>query len=153
MNIYVIAAGRRHVKIGISKDVEKRLRGIQTGCPYSVRLVKAWNTTRAREIERKAHQILARYRWAGEWFDLPTQAAVLAVELLVQAHPCRSGNDKSISRAVAFCRGCGHSAALDCIPDQAAKLRCTKCDAVNKVQVVDIANSAKSQSESGFLRS
>lgn len=138
MNVYVVAGGRRHVKIGIAKDVEKRRRGIQTGCPFTVRVIKSWNTSRAREIENKAHKVLARYRWAGEWFDVPTQVATLTVGMLVSALPCRSGTDRPLNRAVVFCRSCGHSAALKTIPAQSAKLRCTSCNKRDQVHVIDV---------------
>ena len=139
MNVYVVAGGRRHVKIGIARDVEKRRRGIQTGCPFTVKTVQSWHTSRAREIERKAHAVLARYRWAGEWFDIPQRAAALTVGILVKANPCHGSPDKTVERAVVFCRGCGHSGVLQSIPPVSAKLRCTKCSDGNQVHVIDLA--------------
>lgn len=142
MNVYVMAGGRRHVKIGFSQNVEKRRQGVQTGCPFTVRIVQSWRTTRAVEIERKAHQVLARYRWAGEWFDIPQRAAALTVGMLVAATPCRGDSDKPLDRAVVFCRGCSHSAVLRFVPPQKAKLRCTKCQGTQQVHVVEVVTPA-----------
>lgn len=138
MNVYVIAGGRRHVKIGISQNVEKRRRGIQTGCPFSIRIVQSWHTSRAREIERKAHRTFAKYRWAGEWFDVPQRAAALTVGILIKANPCHGLPDKAVERAVVFCRGCGNSNVLPSIPHVHAKLRCSKCREADKVHVIDV---------------
>jgi hypothetical protein len=137
MNIYVVAAGRRHIKIGVSRDVKRRIRGIQTGCPYTVRLVQSWNTSRAREIERKAHRLLAKYRWAGEWFDVPSRVAALAVGMLVASHPSHGSADRPAHKAIVFCRACGHSGVLPFIPDSEAQFRCTTCNKRDQVHVID----------------
>lgn len=145
MFVYVITGGRRHVKIGHSKDVTKRLKGIQTGCPFTVRIAGQWKTTRAQEIERRSHSMLAKYRWAGEWFDVPVRVATLTVGMLVTANPCRNGEDKPVTKAIAFCRSCAHSGVLPYVPDNAAKFRCTKCNQREHVHIVDfIVNTLQS---------
>ena len=66
------------VKIGISHDPEKRLRGFQTASAY--RLTKichvyAHDRMMARAVEATIHEDLAPHRMAGEWFDVdPLQA-------------------------------------------------------------------------------
>lgn len=137
MFVYVIAGGRRHVKIGHSIDVRKRLKGLQTGCPFTLRIANQWATTRAQEIERRAHSILAKYRWAGEWFDVPTQVASFTVGMLVTASPCRGAADKPMKKTIVFCRACSHSGIIPFIPDQDAKFRCTKCNKREHVHVID----------------
>lgn len=137
MFVYVISGGRRHVKIGHSKDVKNRLKGIQTGCPFTVRIAGQWNTGRAREIERRAHSILAKYRWAGEWFDVPIRVATLTVGMLVATNPSRTGEDKPAKKVIVFCRSCSHSGVIPFIPDIEAKFRCTKCNSREHVHVID----------------
>lgn len=135
--VYVIAGGRRHVKIGHSVDVKKRLKALQTGCPFTLRIASQWATVRAKEIERKAHSILAKYRWAGEWFDVPTQVASLTVGMLVAANPSRGAPDQRMKKAILFCRACSHSATLPFIPDVDARFRCSKCNSRDHVDVID----------------
>jgi hypothetical protein len=135
--VYVISGGRRHVKIGHSVDVKKRRDALQTGCPFTLRVINQWSSLRAQEIERKAHSILAKYRWAGEWFDVPTQVATLTVGMLVAANPSRGSADKPMKKAILFCRACAHSAALPFIPDFDAKFRCSKCSSRDHVHVID----------------
>jgi len=139
MYIYVIAGGRRHVKIGISSDPKKRLKGVQTGCPFTLRLAQTWHTKRAREIEKKAHTLLAKYRWAGEWFDVPTQVAVLAVGMLVAANPHRSDEPKPrpVKKAILFCRNSQHTGVTPFVPDIDARFRCSKCNSRDHVHVID----------------
>lgn len=143
MFVYVIAGGRRHVKIGISNNPKNRLKSVQTGCPYTLSLKGTWRTERAREIERRAHSVLAKYRWAGEWFDVPSQVGVLTVSMLVAACPSRSTDpqDRPFKKAILFCRGCQHTGVTPFIPDQEARFRCSKCGCRDKVHIIDfIAN-------------
>lgn len=149
--VYVIAGGRRHIKIGISHAPKERLKGIQTGCPFTLRIAKTWNTSRAREIEKKAHTVLHKYRWAGEWFDVPHQTAVLVVDMLVKAMPCRGAQDIPINKAVLFCRECGHTGMLQFVPGIAARFRCSKCQSRDHAHVIDvIMNQTKRASPIAF---
>jgi hypothetical protein len=145
MNVYVLAGGRRHVKIGIARDVMKRLRGVQTGCPFKLRIVKQWNTGRAAEVEKAAHRILSNYRWTGEWFDVPQRAAVLVVETLVRALPTHIHAPREpVSKTIAFCKHCGHSSSLAKMPTRSAALRCTNCHKTEHVHCVEVAFMPKS---------
>lgn len=138
MYVYVISGGRRHVKIGISLEPKKRLKGVQTGCPFTLRLAGTWRTDRAREIEKKAHGLLAKYRWAGEWFDVPRQVAVLVVGMLVAANPARADSpDKPVKKAILFCRQCHHTGVMPFIPEIDARFRCSKCSSREHVHVID----------------
>lgn len=112
----MVVGGPKHVKIGISSDVDKRLQGIQTGCPFKVRLAKSWRTPFARKIEGLAHAALSRYRTAGEWFNVPIRVAMAVVEVLIEAHP-RNHNTRAKFGAVLFCSRCRHSATFDSEPE------------------------------------
>lgn len=66
------------IKIGRSSDPEARLRNLQTGCPYEIRLILV--VPNAGHREAKLHRYLRTYRTRaheGEWFresalgDLP----------------------------------------------------------------------------------
>lgn len=78
--VYVIEGEHGHVKIGVSRDPVARLATLQTGSSVPIGL--AWREfagDRAFEIEQEAHAMLARHRLAGEWFDVPREAAIGAV--------------------------------------------------------------------------
>lgn len=59
------------MKIGKARDPEQRLRDLQTGCPYQLKIIakiKCRSDRHALEVERLAHKYFDRYRMRGEWF-------------------------------------------------------------------------------------
>lgn len=71
--VYLVHASG-HWKIGVSQNVEQRLREIQTGCPYRVEIVKFWKSENATKVEKALHHRFAEHRMEGEWFKLPDSA-------------------------------------------------------------------------------
>lgn len=69
--VYIMRAGGRY-KIGVSRDVESRLRSIATASPFPVSLVYAEQSPDPYGLERDIHQRLADHRVHGEWFELDT---------------------------------------------------------------------------------
>ena len=72
MYLYLLTDGSRY-KIGITKDVDRRLKQLQTGAasPLFVITVSAdLPPTKARFLERELHRSLRSQRTSGEWFDL-----------------------------------------------------------------------------------
>ncbi|MEU8842695.1 GIY-YIG nuclease family protein [Streptomyces roseus] len=68
VRLYAIsAAGTMLVKIGISKDVRKRLSTLQTGCPHP--LVVLLDIPGGADLEARLHKHFAARRRSGEWFD------------------------------------------------------------------------------------
>lgn len=68
--IYVLQAPPlMPVKIGFTRATElaHRLKGLQTGCPYSLKVIAQITGLPARE--REIHALLATDRLTGEWFD------------------------------------------------------------------------------------
>ena len=70
-HVYAIQSGEDGpVKVGIATSASQRVRELQTGNPYKLRLLgysvvrKEW----ALQWERKAHERLKDYRMEGEWF-------------------------------------------------------------------------------------
>lgn len=77
--VYVMESGGRR-KIGFSRDVQRRLTALQTGCADQIEidLVFAVMTEEAaRKIERAAHKALrfAGLHARGEWFEINSQMA------------------------------------------------------------------------------
>lgn len=66
--VYVVQAQPgTPVKIGVARDVDARLAGLQTGNPYKLRVL--FVLPGGYELEWQFHQKLKKYRMEGEWFD------------------------------------------------------------------------------------
>lgn len=68
--VYMIRAGE-YIKIGVARDVEKRLQSMQTGCPFVIEVLHAWPCANPYRFERHLHWKLRAYRTRGEWFTVP----------------------------------------------------------------------------------
>jgi hypothetical protein len=67
--VYVIGDKKRKVcKIGISRDVKKRLGTIQVGYPWPLAIWAFVPYTNAEVIEKRLHLRFADFRLNGEWF-------------------------------------------------------------------------------------
>lgn len=78
--IYVMRSAGR-VKIGISKRPLERRHQLQTALTESISLDEYWSIDGglARDVERRAHNILKDRLIVGEWFDAGISDAVSAV--------------------------------------------------------------------------
>lgn len=96
MNLYVIRGGS-FCKIGIARDVSLRLRAIQTGNPYRLRIVfqQAVPAKMARDIEARALAILRQKAnpAEGEWFATDWQGAIVATREACQAVGAETGTE------------------------------------------------------------
>ena len=78
--VYVIKAPNDRVKIGVTKNPSARLKALQTGSHAPLRFAFIGCTPgEGYDIEQAAHNVLATYRLAGEWFDVPAEMAIAAV--------------------------------------------------------------------------
>ena len=66
--IYFIAQGDKYVKVGIASDPEERLKVLQIGNPYKLRLMVAFPG--GKEEEAWLHKQLGCCRLRGEWFRI-----------------------------------------------------------------------------------
>lgn len=79
--IYVLFIHELNIcKIGISNNVEKRIKQLQTGCPYQISLVKKIKSSQPSKVEKVLHRIFssnkidhAEYNLVGEWFSIETE--------------------------------------------------------------------------------
>ena len=81
--VYVIAAGDEVVKIGVAKNVCRRLKGLQTG--HNKKLSIAYEIACVRRdhayaIECRAHRLLKEKLMGGEWFSVSAEEANAAVQ-------------------------------------------------------------------------
>ncbi len=85
-HLYVIqSAVTGSFKIGRSSDVDKRLRQLQTGSPYPLRVVLVLEDMGG--LEKGLHQRLADFKSQGEWFIEPGIAS-LPDSLYEKLDPC-----------------------------------------------------------------
>lgn len=82
MQIYLIRAQEIYLyKIGITKNVNRRIKQLQTGCPYKLELVESYEPkVFVNKIEKMLHRSYSCYqinedfsKLQGEWFDLPNE--------------------------------------------------------------------------------
>lgn len=66
--IYVLRTkGAPFLKVGFTEtDMERRMAGLQTGCPYELELIDVRSGTL--QDEKYIHDDLKKFRTAGEWF-------------------------------------------------------------------------------------
>jgi len=74
--VYVMFAEMRgiydtvNIKIGVSDNPKKRLKGVQTGCPGNVYLINAYEAGKdAYKHEGYFHKLYKEFSTGGEWFE------------------------------------------------------------------------------------
>lgn len=55
-------------KIGFSTDINKRIKSLQTGCPFKIEILAI--ITGSYEIEKQLHLKYKKYNTTGEWFRI-----------------------------------------------------------------------------------
>ncbi len=76
MPVYFIAENENknydalRIKIGISKNVSKRLSQLQTGSPYKLKLMGWIESNNDKALERELHKKYSNYNSHLEWFNL-----------------------------------------------------------------------------------
>jgi len=70
--VYVITAGEFGdiYKIGIASDIKKRIKALQTGCPYVLYAVTSYKVKKPATVEKMLHLVYCSKRIRGEWFRL-----------------------------------------------------------------------------------
>jgi hypothetical protein len=76
LHVYVMFAEMRgiydkmNVKIGVSDNPKKRLKGVQTGCPGDVHLIRTFEAGQDAYIhEGYFHKLYKKFSTGGEWFE------------------------------------------------------------------------------------
>lgn len=80
--LYVIGNNTNRQKIGFSKDVDKRLKTLQTGNPdiLNIHHKIECSEDKTRPLEKKIHTELGYKRLKGEWFDMTPEEATNYLE-------------------------------------------------------------------------
>lgn len=82
--LYILRAGDSHYKVGVSSDVLKRIKSIQTSNQNKIELVLVRQVHNPRMMESEIHRWLKDHRANGgtEWFALePTHAIDLVIKI------------------------------------------------------------------------
>jgi len=64
-------------KIGIAKDPQKRLKELQTGNPFQLRIVETYLSEYSNKVEKSLHRKYSHLKKEGEWFNLSIKDEVL----------------------------------------------------------------------------
>jgi hypothetical protein len=96
-------------KIGVTTDVKKRLKTIQTSCPNKIILYRRFwfpNMKSARTIEGGFHATQKHLKTNGEWFNIPPETASQIIQLHLKLMfefytDCLSSDEKLL--AITFC--------------------------------------------------
>jgi len=67
-NFYVIQDDQYQIKIGVSEDITRRLRQLQTGNPRQLSIYKTYYCQKPYKMETLLKERLSPYRLKGEWF-------------------------------------------------------------------------------------
>ena len=69
--VYIVAIQESNLyKIGVTKDLKKRLSQLQTSNPYEFYLINFFITNRSKELEKLLHEKFKKYNYKREWFKL-----------------------------------------------------------------------------------
>lgn len=75
------------VKIGITRNINKRVQALQTACPQTIRLYEYWECGELSAVfEGLAHDTLDQERMRGEWFDVDPETARMWIEITIWLH-------------------------------------------------------------------
>ena len=76
LHVYVMFAEMRgiydtvNIKIGVSDNPKKRLKGVQTGCPGNVHLIRTFEAGKDAYVhEGHFHKLYKEFSTGGEWFE------------------------------------------------------------------------------------
>ena len=84
-HIYVIGNAKlRKYKVGVTKDVQKRLGNLLVACPVPLELVDSKSVDDMYNTERMLHEALEQFHSHGEWFNLSQEQATKILTELVR---------------------------------------------------------------------
>lgn len=67
-HLYVLSCNGL-LKIGVTSDIDKRIKSLQTGNPHEIKLEYIEERERPEKAERFLHKYFDKNRLKGEWFE------------------------------------------------------------------------------------
>lgn len=98
--VYVIGAENGPFKIGVAKDVKRRLALLQTGSYskiYIHAVKKCDDRAHAYSVEAAAHKALSEMRMTGEWFSCALADALSAADAELSSTSRADSNDAGLA--------------------------------------------------------
>jgi predicted GIY-YIG superfamily endonuclease len=71
-HVYVVKDKRHECKVGMTKNVQARVKQLQTGHPMSLSVAKVFSfesKMQALHIEKSIHKMYRNHKMKGEWFN------------------------------------------------------------------------------------
>lgn len=100
MNFYIVKAkGTTLFKVGVAKNTFERIRNLQTGSPYRIRLEYSLQSDRSFEIEQLILNDFKKFRLENEWLMLPDYALKMLYSRIKEILACESATLR-VSRAL-----------------------------------------------------
>ena len=84
--VYILKCNNKY-KIGFSKDVDRRIKQLDTR-PFELKLVRKYYSTKAYDIEQAVHKQLEKYQIANEWYEVGINYIKDAIEESVRVLGC-----------------------------------------------------------------
>lgn len=86
--IYVIGGDAPPYKIGISKDPQRRLKSLQTGHPYPLKIhhIEETDISMTKLLETTIHRHLKLHKTKGEWFDVSLENLLLDLRYVIMRY-------------------------------------------------------------------
>lgn len=83
--IYIIGTNQPPYKIGITINPEQRLRSLQTGFPYPLKILylEKCLINEYKQLEKEIHNTLSYKRTKGEWFNLDLDQAIHEIKFVI----------------------------------------------------------------------
>lgn len=85
-SVYVVGPEGGPFKVGIARNLKRRLTGLQIGSPERLRVHHAILHHDAAAIERAVHALLADRRLTGEWFRAALEEIIEALHVAIAGH-------------------------------------------------------------------
>ena len=93
----------RKYKIGVTTDINQRLRGLSTASPIKIELITVWFYEGYRKLEKYLHTQFHANRLNGEWFQLSEEDISRCNNLAVRymaANPIEKQKEKSRQKRI-----------------------------------------------------
>lgn len=100
VRLYVISCDR-FLKVGLAKDIEKRISAAALLNPFPLRMVMSRRVSRniARSVERRAHELLKPWHHDREWFTAPIEEVREAIRVAMLEGARLETRDRRLERA------------------------------------------------------
>ena len=101
-NVYVLTSDHGLIKVGISKNPEKRVKDIRAASGLVIDLAHVRELENASAVEHAAHIVLDAKRRCGEWFDVTVDEAITAIDFVIEGLSRGERFEKAIYEAGAL---------------------------------------------------